>query len=50
MAINFSNINLEVIDTTTNATPDIYINQNGITFSKRVGNAIYAQKRQACNT
>ena len=36
MAIDFSKINLEVIDITTNATPDIYINQNGITFSKRV--------------
>ena len=36
MAINFSNINLEVIDLYINATPDIYINQNCITFSKRV--------------
>ena len=36
MAINFANIKLEVIDITTNATPDIFINLNGITFSKRV--------------
>lgn len=36
MAIDFSKINLEVIDISTNADPDIYINQNGITFSKRV--------------
>lgn len=36
MAINFSTINLEVIDINTNATPDIFINLNGITFSKRV--------------
>lgn len=36
MAINFANIKLEVIDITTNAAPDIFINQNGITFSKRV--------------
>ena len=36
MAIDFSKINLEVIDITTNATPDIYVNQNSITFSKRV--------------
>ena len=36
MAIDFSKVNLEVIDITTNADPDIYINQNGITFSKRV--------------
>jgi hypothetical protein len=36
MKINFSNINLEVIDLNTNSTPDIFINQNGISFSKRV--------------
>jgi len=36
MAIDFSNIKFEVIDITTNATPDIFINQNGVTFSKRV--------------
>ena len=36
MAINFANINLEVIDITTNATPDLFINQNAVTFSKRV--------------
>lgn len=36
MAINFSAIKLDVIDLTTNATPDIYINQSGITFSKHV--------------
>ena len=36
MAINFKEINLEIIDINTNATPDIYINANGITFSKRV--------------
>lgn len=36
MAIDFSSITLEVIDLNTNATPDIYINQNSVTFSKRV--------------
>ena len=36
MAINFKSITLEVIDLTTNAKPDIYINQNSITFSRRV--------------
>lgn len=36
MAINFKEINLEIIDINTNATPDIYINSNCITFSKRV--------------
>ena len=36
MAIDFSKVNLEVIDINTNANPDIYVNQNGITFSKRV--------------
>ena len=49
MAINYSNINLEVIDTTNNATPDIYINQNGITFSKRVLEDLgYPQNVQYC--
>lgn len=36
MAINFKEINLEIIDINTNATPDIYINSNCVTFSKRV--------------
>ena len=36
MAINFSNITLEVIDLSVNSSPDLYINQNCITFSKRV--------------
>ena len=50
MAINFSTINLEVIDLSTNATPDIFINQNGITFSKRVLEDLnYPQMVQYCN-
>lgn len=36
MAIDFSNINLEVLDLSTNVMPDIFINLNGVTFSKRV--------------
>ena len=36
MAINFKEINLEIVDINTNASPDIFININGITFSKRV--------------
>ena len=49
MAINFSNINLEVIDLNTNALPDIYINQNGVTFSKRVIEDLgYPQNVQYC--
>ena len=36
MAIDFSSITLEFVDISTNATPDIYVNQNSITFSKRV--------------
>ena len=36
MAINFKSITLEVIDINTNPKPDIYINQNCITFSRRV--------------
>lgn len=36
MAIDFSSINLEVIDLSTNSTPDIFINQGGVSFSKRI--------------
>lgn len=36
MAINFANLKLEVIDITANSTPDIFVNCNGVTFSKRV--------------
>lgn len=36
MAIDFNSITLEVIDINTNAKPDIFINQNSITFSRRV--------------
>lgn len=36
MSINFSTINLEVIDLSINSSPDIFINQNCITFTKRV--------------
>lgn len=49
MAINFSNINLEVIDLNTNMTPDIFINVNGITFSRRVLEDLnYPQNVQYC--
>ena len=49
MAINFSNINLEVVDLNTNATPDIFLNQGGITFSKRVLEDLgYPQYVQYC--
>lgn len=49
MAINFSNIRLEVVDININATPDIFINQNGITFSKRVLEDLsYPQYVQYC--
>lgn len=33
---NFKNINFDIIDLTVNATPDIYINRNSITFTKKV--------------
>ena len=49
MAIKFSDINLEVLDLSTNATPDIFINQNGVTFSKRVLDDLnYPQNVQYC--
>ncbi len=51
MAINFKNITLEVIDLNTNATPDIFINQNLITFSKRVLEDMnYPQNVQYCTS
>lgn len=49
MAINFSTINLEVIDININATPDIFVNVNGVTFSKRVLEDMgYPQNVQYC--
>jgi len=49
MAINIANIKLEVLDITTNATPDIFLNQNGVTFSKRVLEDLnYPQHVQYC--
>lgn len=49
MTIDFSKINLEIIDISTNAVPDIYINQNGVTFSKRVLEDLnYPQNVQYC--
>ena len=49
MAIDFKNITLEVVDLVTNATPDIYFNQNCITFSRRVLEDMnYPQNVQYC--
>ena len=49
MAINFNSITLEVIDINTNISPDIFINQNVITFSKRVLEDLgYPQNVQYC--
>ena len=49
MAINFNSITLEVIDINTNALPDVFINQNCITFSKRVLEDLgYPQNVQYC--
>ena len=36
MPIDFSAINLEVVDLNVNSTPDIFINQSGVSFSKRI--------------
>lgn len=33
---DFKNINFDIIDLTVNATPDIYINKNTITFTRKV--------------
>ncbi|MDD3347472.1 hypothetical protein [Oscillibacter sp.] len=49
MAINFSTINLEVLDLSTNVMPDLFINQNGVTFSKRILEDMnYPQNVQYC--
>ena len=49
MAINFANVNLEVIDINTNASPDIFVNKNGVTFTKRVLEDLnYPQNVQYC--
>lgn len=49
MAINFSTINLEVLDLSTNATPDIFINQNGINLQRASDDLNYPQNVQYCN-
>ena len=36
MAIDFSHVNLEVVDISTNFAPELFINQSGVTFSKRI--------------
>lgn len=33
---DFKNINFDIIDLSVNATPDIYINKNNVTFTKKV--------------
>lgn len=49
MNTKFSNIKLEVIDITTNTSPDIFINNNCITFTKRVLEDLnYPQNVQFC--
>ena len=36
MNLDFSTLNFETIDANINSYPDMYINQNGITFTKKV--------------
>lgn len=49
MAFDFSAITLEVIDINTNADPDLYVNVNGLTFSKRILEDVnYPQNVQYC--
>ena len=36
MKFDFSTIKLEIVDLNTNSTPDMFINQYGISFSKRI--------------
>ena len=50
MAFDFSAITLEVIDINTNADPDLYVNVNGLTFSKRILEDMnYPQNVQYCS-
>lgn len=35
MNFDFSALNFETIDSNINAYPDMFLNQNGVTFSKR---------------
>lgn len=45
----YSDIKLEVVDLNTNATPDLYINQSGLTFSRRILEELnYPQNVQYC--
>ena len=36
MNFDFSALNFETLDANVNAYPDLFINQNGVTFTKRV--------------
>ena len=36
MKFDFNALNFEILDANTNAYPDIFINQNGVTFTKKV--------------
>ena len=36
MSINFSNITLELVDLNVNVSPDLFINQKVVSFSKRI--------------
>ena len=36
MSINFSNITLEIVDLNINVSPDLFINQKAVSFSKRI--------------
>ena len=36
MNFDFSSLNFETIDSSINAYPDMYLNQSGVTFSKKV--------------
>ena len=36
MAINYSELNLNLIDLSLNVSPDLFINTSGVSFSKKV--------------
>lgn len=49
MVIDLSNVNLEVVDLNVNASPEIYINKTGVTFTRRILEELnYPQNVQYC--
>lgn len=48
MRFNLDELNLETLDASMNAFPDIYVNQNGVTFSKKAVDELGYPSRIRC--